>query len=243
MSWICDGVPKDGKAYPNATGPHEPYENFGATCVMCNLPQEALATTQKRSMLPIVIAASSAVALLVVGGGICWISKSCPPPPPPPIPTTSASASALPGSTPVPTLSSTTTVGPSPGEIIPPDQIRTSAPKEIQDGIDDGTGSVIIPPVQDNDGLVAPGLESGQSSVPTSNILGNLELNHRETTIFSHSNLAVLGLSTFNFKTISMLSWRQRQICKYVATMLVPTVTKQQFNVMKVSDSDLLGIQ
>ncbi|MGH2412366.1 MAG: ABC transporter substrate-binding protein, partial [Microcystaceae cyanobacterium] len=41
-----DGVPKDGKQYPNvAQGGHEPYENFGPDCMICGLPQEAM---QKR---------------------------------------------------------------------------------------------------------------------------------------------------------------------------------------------------
>ena len=42
MSWICDGVPKDGKQYPNCAGEHEPYENSGPDCVVCGLPQEAM---------------------------------------------------------------------------------------------------------------------------------------------------------------------------------------------------------
>ena len=40
-SWICDGVPKDGKSYSN-TGPHEPYENYGPDCVICGLPKNAI---------------------------------------------------------------------------------------------------------------------------------------------------------------------------------------------------------
>ncbi|ACK73522.1 Extracellular ligand-binding receptor [Gloeothece citriformis PCC 7424] len=43
MSWICDGVPKDGKDYPQAIpGGHTPYENHGPDCNICGLPQEAM---------------------------------------------------------------------------------------------------------------------------------------------------------------------------------------------------------
>ena len=42
-SWICDGIPKDEKPYPNAPdGGHEPYENYGPDCVICGLPKEAM---------------------------------------------------------------------------------------------------------------------------------------------------------------------------------------------------------
>jgi branched-chain amino acid transport system substrate-binding protein len=41
QSWICDGTPKDGKDYPNCSGPHEPYENYGSDCAVCGLPKEA----------------------------------------------------------------------------------------------------------------------------------------------------------------------------------------------------------
>lgn len=42
QSWQCDGIPKNGKQYPNCSGEHEPYENFGPDCVMCGLPREAM---------------------------------------------------------------------------------------------------------------------------------------------------------------------------------------------------------
>ncbi len=40
--WICDGVPKDGKDYPNCSGSHEDYENYGPDCAICGLPKEAM---------------------------------------------------------------------------------------------------------------------------------------------------------------------------------------------------------
>ncbi|MFM2311362.1 MAG: hypothetical protein RLZZ04_638 [Cyanobacteriota bacterium] len=41
-SWICDGVPKDGKDYPDFSGPHEPISNDLPDCEYCGLPQEAM---------------------------------------------------------------------------------------------------------------------------------------------------------------------------------------------------------
>lgn len=43
MSWICDGVPKNGQNYSQAiTGGHTPYENTGPDCNICGLPEEAM---------------------------------------------------------------------------------------------------------------------------------------------------------------------------------------------------------
>ncbi|MGK7874578.1 MAG: ABC transporter substrate-binding protein [Xenococcaceae cyanobacterium] len=78
MNWICDGVPKDSKQYPNCTGSHEPYENSGLYCIICGLPQEAMKPKPKttvfsgssgskpQSLMSVMIAG---VALLVVAGG------------------------------------------------------------------------------------------------------------------------------------------------------------------------------
>jgi len=41
-SWICDGKPKDGKSYPDCSGPHEPYQNYTPDCEKCGLPREAV---------------------------------------------------------------------------------------------------------------------------------------------------------------------------------------------------------
>jgi ABC-type branched-subunit amino acid transport system substrate-binding protein len=80
-SWICDGIPKNGKQYPNVPeGGHEPYENYGPDCVICGLPQEAMKGSGKpgktvvvgksgqesSSSLPLIIAAI--VGFLVIGG-------------------------------------------------------------------------------------------------------------------------------------------------------------------------------
>lgn len=43
-SWICNGQPKNGKSYPNASL-HSEYENFGPDCAVCGLPREAMSST------------------------------------------------------------------------------------------------------------------------------------------------------------------------------------------------------
>ncbi|MFN4066030.1 MAG: ABC transporter substrate-binding protein [Thermosynechococcus sp.] len=75
-SWKCDGVPKNGKTYPNAGGAHPPYENFGPDCVVCGLPREAMEPASGnssagagKSKLPLVAAALGVVLLLAGGIG------------------------------------------------------------------------------------------------------------------------------------------------------------------------------
>lgn len=81
-SWICDGVPKDGKEYPNSSGPHAPQENYGPDCVICGLPKEAMQPGKtkvsgndvgKPPLVP--IAAAIALMLLVGGGGWWYVSQ------------------------------------------------------------------------------------------------------------------------------------------------------------------------
>ncbi|NJM86927.1 MAG: ABC transporter substrate-binding protein [Hydrococcus sp. RU_2_2] len=81
-SWICDGVPKDGNSYPNASA-HEPYENTSPDCVICGLPKEAMQPStkvprktvyvgkpnQKNKQSQWLIPAIVVVALLAAGGG------------------------------------------------------------------------------------------------------------------------------------------------------------------------------
>lgn len=77
--WSCDGEPKNGKQYPNGTGPHEAYENYGPDCVICGLPREAMipktkitktqfvGTNQSKWLIPAAIA-----GLLLLGGAGIW---------------------------------------------------------------------------------------------------------------------------------------------------------------------------
>jgi ABC-type branched-subunit amino acid transport system substrate-binding protein len=79
-SWICNGIPKNGKAYPNASGEHEDYENYGPDCVVCGLPKEAMdSSTQPQttrfmggnsgtSSFPLPIIIGTVVLFLIIGG-------------------------------------------------------------------------------------------------------------------------------------------------------------------------------
>ena len=42
--WVCDGIPKDGREYPNSSGAHNPVYTFELKCPVCGLPKEALST-------------------------------------------------------------------------------------------------------------------------------------------------------------------------------------------------------
>ena len=68
-SWICDGTPKNGQSYPNASGAHPPYENVGPDCVVCGLPREAMSagttTGTSGGKFPVGL-----VALLIVAAGL-----------------------------------------------------------------------------------------------------------------------------------------------------------------------------
>ena len=80
-SWFCDGIPKDGKQYPNAPeGGHEPYENYGPDCVICGLPKEAMKGSGKpkkteiagesvqESSFPIPVIIGVVAIFMIVGG-------------------------------------------------------------------------------------------------------------------------------------------------------------------------------
>ncbi len=83
MSWICDGTPKNGQQYPNCSGPHPPYENYGPDCAICGLPQEAMQTAKTvvsgsgggKFPLPIPIVVAIALLLLLGGGGWWYFSQ------------------------------------------------------------------------------------------------------------------------------------------------------------------------
>jgi len=70
-SWICDGTPKNGQSYPNASGAHPPYENFGPDCVICGLPREAMAAANPKATgrtFPVALVALLIAAAGLVGG-------------------------------------------------------------------------------------------------------------------------------------------------------------------------------
>jgi hypothetical protein len=83
-SWICDGVPKDGKDYPEHSGPHEPISNDLSDCEYCGLPQEAMIPAGSESVTKIlgnsgnrskiILTGGIIGALILVGGSIAYFT-------------------------------------------------------------------------------------------------------------------------------------------------------------------------
>ncbi|MCC5607294.1 phosphate ABC transporter substrate-binding protein [Nostoc sp. CHAB 5834] len=79
-NWKCDGQPKNGKTYSNQnpTGNHEPYENYGLTCVMCNLPKEAMDNSPKLPKWVKPAAITGAAVLTALVAAFILIPTPCP---------------------------------------------------------------------------------------------------------------------------------------------------------------------
>lgn len=81
--WICDGVPKDGKVYPN-TEAHEPHTNYSTDCDLCGLPRESMSAETKiiGSQIPIkaILGGVGILAALITLAfvGRTLISDGCP---------------------------------------------------------------------------------------------------------------------------------------------------------------------
>ncbi|ACC84976.1 PstS family phosphate ABC transporter substrate-binding protein [Nostoc punctiforme] len=79
-NWKCDGQPKNGKIYlnQNPTGNHEPYENYGLTCVICNLPKEAMDNNRQlpKWVKPAAITGGAVLTVLIAAS--IFIDKPCP---------------------------------------------------------------------------------------------------------------------------------------------------------------------
>ena len=80
-SWTCDGIPKDGKEYPDLGGAHEPAENYSLDCDICGLPKEAVipgGVPGKNGNPPInlkyILGAVAVGILLVAGGSAAYFS-------------------------------------------------------------------------------------------------------------------------------------------------------------------------
>ena len=74
-SWTCDGRPRNGKYYENSY-PHEPYDNSGADCEICGLPEEAMqaaeteiieTNAEKKTPTSSIIAVIIVIFLLISG--------------------------------------------------------------------------------------------------------------------------------------------------------------------------------
>ena len=79
--WVCEGVAKDGQQHSNQNppGPHEPYENYGEDCVICNLTKEQVVggSKAKSSSFPVRnLAILGALALLLLGAGWFFFLRS-----------------------------------------------------------------------------------------------------------------------------------------------------------------------
>ncbi|BBD68795.1 hypothetical protein NIES4072_38790 [Nostoc commune NIES-4072] len=78
-NWKCDGEPKNGKTYPkqNPNGKHQPYENYGPSCVICGLPKEAMDNSRQ---LPTWVkpAAIIGAVLTALVAAFIFIRKPCP---------------------------------------------------------------------------------------------------------------------------------------------------------------------
>ena len=105
-TWICDGIPKDGKKYDYSSGPHEPCENSTDVC-WCGLPKEAVILekvggSERNIIILLVIAA---ILLLGVGVGAFFFVNG---------PGGVGGPGPAPGSTPTPTPTNTIDPKPSP---------------------------------------------------------------------------------------------------------------------------------
>jgi phosphate transport system substrate-binding protein len=101
QSWKCIGVAKDGQEHlnQNPQGSHEPYENFGADCVICNLTKDQVMGTGSKAPAKAIAIALTAGIVAAVGTGIWMVIRSSSPPsslqtvpppePPPPVTPTS----------------------------------------------------------------------------------------------------------------------------------------------------------
>jgi len=70
--WICDGIPKDGKEYPDFGGYHTPYENDTSDCEECGLPQESSIPSDRSGITKTAIVATLAVIIAIAGGSTLY---------------------------------------------------------------------------------------------------------------------------------------------------------------------------
>lgn len=80
--WICDGVSKNGKQYPNQNpaGQHPPYENYSPDCAVCGLPREAMDADKKANAINPIAGLIAALLTLGLLGLVAYLlfPKPCP---------------------------------------------------------------------------------------------------------------------------------------------------------------------
>ncbi len=74
-SWICDGIPKDGKEYPGLGGAHDSYVNYAPDCDECGLPRESSIPNSKSFPIATLIIAAVAFIIAMAGGGAFYAIK------------------------------------------------------------------------------------------------------------------------------------------------------------------------
>lgn len=79
-TWICDGVPKDGRDYSPAGGEHKEYNNIGKFCEICSLPEQAQQQRSGPKGKPWVKVAVIAVGVIALTSGATayFFNQKCP---------------------------------------------------------------------------------------------------------------------------------------------------------------------
>ena len=73
-SWTCDGIPQDGKEYPDLGGAHEPYENYSHDCDICGLPEESHKPRKPEINIKYILGAVAVGIVLLAGGSAAYFS-------------------------------------------------------------------------------------------------------------------------------------------------------------------------
>ncbi len=76
--WICDGIAKDGKNYPDLGGAHEPYENYSLDCEICGLPKGSEKPSSKIGLSKIlskpILGIFTVIIILLAVGSVAYFS-------------------------------------------------------------------------------------------------------------------------------------------------------------------------
>jgi hypothetical protein len=114
QNWTCSGVAKDGQQHPNQEpqGSHEPYDNYGPYCVMCNLTKEQVVGGGSKPSAK-VIAIPIVLGIVAAFGVGIWAFVRRSQPIPQPIPPLTVSVPPTASTSPTATVSPLEVTGPS----------------------------------------------------------------------------------------------------------------------------------